>query len=325
MMNNLTSPLPPASDDTSLTDLGMNIVKYTVPVIIPFGLIGNISTVLTIQSSRSIRRLSTGVYLTALTLADLSSLVIMITVWRSSPGGTPIHSLHNDLHCKTVALFNMFIYMWSSWMVIAVTVDRVMIVFFPATKFSTRKVAIGMVIVITVCLMTIALGFAFQWGVQVTKKCQDPEIYTKLRTANQRAGLFTFVTLAMFFPILMLFFLNIILIIKLTQLRLELRKLQDAASDHTRKAQELSITVLVMSVTFTLLMLPVALIGHLILVLNFALPAHQQINADHAGFAYQMVRLLLNVNHCINFYLYVLSSKSMRRVYVCFCRQCFCC
>jgi growth hormone secretagogue receptor len=199
-------------------------------------------------------------------------------------------------------------------MVVAVTLDRFVLISSKG-KFATRKIAIITVICIILCMLIICGGLAFRRNIQWKGKCEEEFIFQVL--IFQGVGVYVTPPFYSFLPIVILCIFNLILAVKLLRLRRGLTETEDPSTRHLRKTRELTITVLVMSVAYTVLTLPHAI--YIILSVAFA-PGHLPV--DVMVFVWEISKVLVITNNSINFYLYVLTSRSMRLSYIKLWRRC---
>jgi hypothetical protein len=207
------------------------------------------------------------------------------------------------------------VYTWAGWLVVAVTLDR-FVLFFPEKRLATKNIAIVVVISELLCLVAVNAGYGFRWGVHLTEECEDNDIALKLQF--QGVGLYILMPLYSFLPVLILFIFNIVLAVKLLQLRYGLSKTNNPSSRHLRKTRELTITVLVMSVAYALFTMPFCVLT----VISFIPYSPGQFSPDVIACVREIGVVFVTINHSVNFYLYVLTSGAMRKAYANLWRRC---
>lgn len=131
---------------------------YFTPVIILVGVVGNMMSFL-VFSTTHLTRLSSSVYLAALSVADTGFLLGLSIVWLSRVG-VPLFVTNGWCQC-TVYMTYVFSFL-SVWNVVSFTTERYIIVYHPLQKdsFCTRrkaKVVVGLLAVTSLLMYTFAL------------------------------------------------------------------------------------------------------------------------------------------------------------------------
>jgi hypothetical protein len=129
------------------------IWTLTPPVVLFLGTLGNILSIV-VWNCKKMRGSSTACYLTALAVSDLVVLYTGLAKhWIFYVFGIYIHEL-SEVGCKLHSWTVYVALSMSSWILIAVTVERVMSVLFP---FSVRRKCTRMTAVIILCLLTVVI------------------------------------------------------------------------------------------------------------------------------------------------------------------------
>ena len=144
------------ADDFKLILNFLNL--YITPFIIAVGLIGNIISFL-VFSMTHLKRLSSSIYLAALSTADTGFLLSLSVVWLSRIN-VPI--FHSHIWCQlTIYLTHIFNFL-SVWFVVSFTAERYIIVYHPLRKdaYCTKRIA-----KIVICSLTLFALVLYCWTV----------------------------------------------------------------------------------------------------------------------------------------------------------------
>lgn len=126
---------------------------YITPFIIAIGLIGNIISFL-VFSMTHLKRLSSSIYLAALSVADTGFLLSLTVVWLSR---IDVPIFHSQIWCQLTIYMTHFFSFLSVWFVVSFTAERYIIVYHPLRKdsYCTRrkaKIVIGSLTVVALVL-----------------------------------------------------------------------------------------------------------------------------------------------------------------------------
>ncbi|XP_061162897.1 growth hormone secretagogue receptor type 1-like [Saccostrea echinata] len=133
------------------------ILLYVSPFILFFGVFGNLLSFIVLQHQR--KKVSTYFYLSILSIVDLGVLLTGLTrIWGEQLTGKDIQDF-SDLTCKLSIFFGHLFSYASVWIIIAVTVERFVVVKYPfrnLSKCRMRKAKISCAIIFTViCIINV--------------------------------------------------------------------------------------------------------------------------------------------------------------------------
>ena len=185
---------------------------YVTPFIIVIGLIGNIISFL-VFSMTHLRRLSSSIYLAALSMADTGFLLSLTVVWLSHVN-VPI--FQNQIWCQlTVYITHIFNFL-SVWFVVSFTAERYIIVYHPLRKDThctkrKAKIVISSLIFIALILYCWTVVTSGSVTFHTKSYCMALPRYYDVLTVMTSVDTF----LAWILPSLIIVVLNVKIIIKL--------------------------------------------------------------------------------------------------------------
>ncbi len=149
------------ADDFKLLLNFLNL--YMTPLIICIGVVGNVISFL-VFSMTHLKRLSSSVYLAALSMADTGFLISLTIVWLSR---IDVPVFHSQVWCQlTIYMTHMFGFL-SVWFVVSFTAERYIIVYHPLRKdsYCTKKKAKIVIGLLTVTALVLYCWTLFTSGV----------------------------------------------------------------------------------------------------------------------------------------------------------------
>ena len=296
-----------------LVQLGIDINKYATLVIQVVGIISNILT-LVLMRRPFMMKTSTAVYCTHLAVADLMHIIQLnvLTWWRKFGSVKWYPFAYNDATCKLRYVLNYVCLTWPAWLVVAMTLERLLAVLFPLkTKmWNTRKTAT------IACLGIALLSFAvwgvlfLMWGVS-TGPCDE----TKVQEFLREWGYILAVTLYSIAPTILLVVMNGLLIQRLVKAKALRTKIGRAATTTPDKnMNKITVMAITVSVTYFILTLPAMVFTYLDTMKNVRahVGALKVLTLPELAFLRQICLILRELNHAINFFLYLMILPKVR-------------
>ena len=137
---------------------------YVSPVLIFVGTIANILSIIVLLRRR-MRTSTTMFYLTVLSFGDMMVLYTgLLRYWIKSAFHEDIR-LISQFSCKLHAFLVYFSLDFTTWVLVAVTIDRCIFVCLPFSAKRLCTLRHAKIVVITITLVMIALNFHLFWGV----------------------------------------------------------------------------------------------------------------------------------------------------------------
>ena len=277
------------------------VYKYGDGVFFFIGLVGNPLSLVLI-ARRPFRQMSSGVYLLLLAVADLLICALRTVNWI--PEANMGFSLtDNVVMCKTVTYLAKFFEQTSSWMIVAITVERTAIVVRPrrASLITTRKMAwiISTVIIAVLALINLRQPFIFgivdDGGCFLIKQLNN-------HLGGIALGLLDLLSYSLI-PSIILIVCNIILAVKLNHQKKDCLIEESEENADTYRRQIIAM-VIALSIVFVVLTLPLSCF----LISDFVPPKLLWQPASRELW-FNIVALLVTVNHSTNIFLYILMFR----------------
>ena len=288
---------------------------YFLLIIVIFGWINNILAIIVFQTN-AYRGKSTGFILTVLACADIGVVSTSATrSWIYGLTGINIR-LYSAIGCKCQVFFTYFFIQMSSWGLTMVTLERVVCVLNPLRVrevFSLKKTIIALTIV---SLFLLGVDSSLFWTMDLY--VYEPDgLICDLHLAYPfelfwKAWTIVDSILASFAPFLVILPCNVIIIVFMAR---RADKWRGNTNSPESKISSTTVMLTVNSLAFILLTAPSAIL--------LAWTAHGDITKENPNvyFLDALFQLLFNLNSCLNFVLYSLSSSKFRRALKCLCAR----
>ncbi len=270
-------------------------VLYGIPTLMGTGLLGNTLSFMVIMVS-DIRKTSTGVYLATLAWFDSLALVAWMTRHWVEPLGKPFWGVLNM--CNVRRFFLAFATSVCALTVVCVTSDRFIAVWFPLqAKLLTTPKKAGIVLLVVV---TVSLLLFFPSLVAATDTCSIRDGY--INRLYDRTLWYIFFNTIYYGATISLLILNAAIAAKLV-------RSPDLLKASHKKTPKVAVTVLAVSVAYVVCVLPFNVVMTLAYFPDFK-PFKDPAVAEGV---LTMTRLLIILNHGMNFFLYIITSRNFRR------------
>lgn len=290
--------------------------KYMSPILIAMGTLGNIMSMV-VLSRKSMRNMSGAVYLIVLSLADIAVLYTgLLRQWMNYYFDIDVRYLSN-WGCK-VHLFMVYTSLdFSVWLVVAVTVDRFILVYFPlkAKSMCNRNIEMISIVVIFCCLALFNSHYLYGLDVKEIQQANSTVI-SICEPINESYEHFSsyvwpWLDLCAFFafPFAILIISNVGIIYKL--LPSSRPKIASVTRSSGQRARLNSMTTMLLVIDFVFL-----LTNAPISILLIGLPYWAVNTTDRQDAAIELwwalVNFLMYANNGINFLLYCISGPRFR-------------
>ena len=289
----------------------VDILKYTSLLLTLLGLLGNSFSLLTV-TSRHCKKSSFTVYLSALAVVDSFLLAIsLIETWIFTVYNVDL-TLYGGFTCKFIIFFECLLTAMSSWLVIAITVERTAATVYPHRFKQVHSVRSGIKIIgILLAVMTL-VAVHILYGIEFDYVEQRPYcVYIDGAYQYFKRRFIVVIDSVVFIisPIFIITIGNIVTVVKVRQSGKQIAPVTSHVQADKKASRHLVIITLLISVSFLIFTMP-ACVYFLICrsVFNDSNDAERQI-----GFA--AVTTLLRLNYSTNFFLYVLSGHRFRKLF----------
>lgn len=307
--------------DNPTYKLALGLLLWLLPIIITVGTIGNIFSFI-IMLQREMRQTSTFFYLAVLAVADtivlfMSAFKTWIRLWS---GFAMLHI--SDASCKIFMFLTYFSLHLSAWLIVAVTVERFIVVWFPLRASSICSTKRAKLTSLALAMGLFLLNAHLFWTADLVT---DPRSESKQCAMMQNNRLlykdvipWVHLTLYSFLPFVSLLVFNVLIIVSLIKHRQIILSELTRADRRTRyNHRRLAITLLSISCVWIITTTPSALYT--------VLPLKGETVQQAANFFFIKVicYIFMYINHSINFFLYCITGQSFRREFMKFvCRVC---
>ncbi|CAH1781550.1 unnamed protein product [Owenia fusiformis] len=297
--------------------LGVAMWKYMTLVVIIFGLTGNVLSFLVMKFT-SMNKNASSIYLAALAIFDTGVLLVGLgRQWSRNMFAFDIRATH-EWACKIHIFFTYMFIDLSAWMLVCVTIDRVILVYLPlkAKSICTRKKTIIVICLVTLFLVGVNCHWFFTVGQRdFTKLIEEVQLtcaflegfeefhqtYWPLIDASVRS----------FIPFTVLFVSNILIIAQLVRAAIRRKKQMNASTSKTDDATR-SMTIMLVMISFLFLSFtsPAVILDIIIQPDITRAPTVAEKASEKLTVA--VVNLLMYMNSALNFVMYCLSGKKFR-------------
>ena len=304
--SNITTPTLSASTTTRLQEISFEAKRIVLPSLCLIGLLGNLLSVLILGKEKN-RNTPIIVFFICLAVSD--SLILLsgnLSEWILLMMEFDIRSVNGFL-CKTHVFLAYFSLQFSSWMLVLITIERVISITVPhkVRLWCDRRIELLSLVVLTIVLVLLnghfLLGMVHKYNMYTMRNCagiSEPYIAFLNEVWPKIDLVITFAA-----PLVVIIVGNTIIIIKMT-IRAR-RSTQMGVLD--QKKNSLTYVLLLLNTVFIISMGPSAV--YLILYPHLVEIGY---DLDTAYFVYDMVNLLAGLNATFNFVLYFLSGSKFR-------------
>ena len=314
--------------------MNLFIVSTYLPLLI-VGLSGN-SLSFYLMWGRA-RTSSTYNYLCSLCVADNFYLTVSVTGWLISFFFG--FDARKEIDCNVIYLLNRIPKHVSAWLLVAISLERTLVVFLPTKARLICNVKAARITILCICLTMCALNWVtfggyktlrgkYPYGVNVCPSRTDA-----IEWWNAKVNTWIRTSLYAYIPTVALFVTNIAMAVRFTlashQNKVNAGQTTDATGTGSTSAgsggkgktsgrtmakysRRMTITALVLSLSFLLFTLPQA-IHQIWFSLNGSYLRRHLVEFYKHFMIRNMLLVLAHTNHAVNFILYCLTSASFRR------------
>lgn len=317
---------PPSKSDYLTEYLEYRVHKllllYVPPIVFLLGMVGNFLSFLTLNC-RAMRRLSTCAYLSVLAVADSAVLVLgLLRIWIAELTGTDVRSL-SEVSCKATNAFGSCISDFSVWLIMAVTVERFVVVCYPlkVPSMCSRRRALWIMGILLATLASINAHFFWTTGLSrghgrcrtaAELVCDSAEGY---EFAMSEVWPWIDAFLYSLLPFVVILAFNVIIVIRVLSTRRHREELcggRRPSNSVAESTTKLSVMLLTVSFAFVATTLPmnVTLIASSVFQGTYVIDRRL---AARFKLARTVCELLMYANHSTNFFLYCATGNKFRK------------
>ena len=293
----------------------VDVWKYSSLLLMAIGITGNMLSLITV-TSKHCKKSSFTVYLAALAIADSTVLILSsIDTWLLRVYQINLEQ-YGTSTCKLLIFFLFLFSDVSSWLIVAITIERAVSTLF-LQRFSTiYSLRSGCVTVGIITGFFASLNIHLVYGVSYTFSGNFSLCgYVDIQYEDFFFSYFVWIDLVVYsiLPIILIIIGNAIIVIKFNQARKAVAPITNSGQFHLsqtnrRYKRQLLVITLMISMAFIVFTLPISIITTL---RNYIFSDDS--SEGQAQIADTVVFVLFRLNYSMNFFFYVLSGKRFRR------------
>ncbi|KAK6186501.1 hypothetical protein SNE40_008530 [Patella caerulea] len=300
------------------------LLLYVPPILIILGTFGNLFSFIILRR-RPMLKVSTYFYLASLAIADSLVLYIgLLRIWINELTGIDAMDLTNWL-CKLTCVFGYFSSDFSVWLIIAVTVERFIVVCFPfkANGMCNVSRARKVIVLLIVIMFSINLHFLFTVELVTTpvdgKNIVNCEAAAPFPVLVDQAWPWVDAIIYSFVPFVTITVLNILIIRQVLKAHGSRERLQNFGDrrvlETRRQMSEVTskLTAMLLTVSFTFLLTTLPMNITLIVTYFWNKEDRELENTAKFHLVKTITELLMYVNHSMNFFLYCATGRKFRQ------------
>lgn len=286
------------------------INKYYLYIICGIGIPGNIAALVTVWKMKPLS--SSSIFMIALASMDTLTLVIKELYYQLTYFDIQMF----DLGCQFFVFIGQFAGHYANWILVAMTTERFIAIRFPmkVQKICTKTKVITALLVIAVAMIvlnvhhfaTVDEGYDSFSKYQCSTKKDHEFFMTKIWYWMDGVAF----SVA---PFCALIILNFFIINGIRDSVKKQRDLTNLQQKQTKQHNQITVMLVTVSLVFTLLTLP-----NSVFFISRGYWDYKKSNYQIALhlLIYQLVFVLTDLNHAVNFYLYFLSGKKFRKHFI---------
>ena len=301
-----------------LYQAGILIWKTVPPILILFGTCGSVLSI-AVLTGKSIRRSTTGLYLIVLTFSDLAVLYTgLLRQWIIYLFDFDVRQM-SGIACK---LHTWLVYSsldFSAWLLIAITLERIIAVWYPYVLKVKCNRQNGSILVAGILISVLVLNSHFLYGMVIVKINHEKEKcgFININYEQFIHIAWSWIDLCAFCLIPLLFIMvgNCLILLKIAKQHRKTKRSQTFSKYDRRlkskdKQQSSMTTILItLNTVFLLTTLPISIynIGHS----HWSSTDNEKVLA-RLDVWLAVVNMLMYTNNSVNFVLYTLSGSQFR-------------
>ena len=294
------------------------INEYYLYLICGIGIPGNIACIFTLVVMRPV--MSSTIYMLCLAAVDTVAIVLKMVYLQLTAHDIQLGASG----CQMMFLFGTVSQQLSNWILVAMTLERFIAMWFPfkVKTFCNKRNSIISLIVMFGFFVLANLQFVFTF-----EEVSDPVLKFDCRPKQEHAKFVQNVwywidgALYAFVPIILIILFNGLIIYAVRKSGRDQRDLTNRAINMSEKLlqqRQVTVMLLTISLVFVILILPNCIFFTVKTYWSWRETMH---GIAQYSLVYQTVFTLSDLNHAVNFYLYMLSGRKFRQKFA----QIICC
>ena len=313
-------------DLSSYTEFRLHkaMLLYVPPILLVLGMIGNVLSFFILRH-KTMTRQSTTLFLAVLSIAD--SLVLFIGLFRKWIGEiTGLDIQHESMFlCKTITVLGYSISHYSVWLIVAVTIERFIVVCRPLQASRYCKLKRARKVVLVMIFIFLAINAHLFWTVELTEQSMNRKTVLRCDAGPKfvefidRVWPWIDLVLYSLFPLVILLFFNTHIIrqvVRATAGRdiLQNGPLMKVDARRNTKDANLKLTIMLLTISFTFLATTVPMNVVMIASVVWRNEMDNPKQSAKLVLIRTISELLMYLNHSINFFLYCATGQKFRNI-----------
>ena len=288
------------------------------PLILICGSLCNILTIVVLRRS-AMRNMRASFYLTALTVSDLGVVCFGTPRWMSLGLGEDLRTT-SYVVCKIHTFCMTFCMYSSAWILVLVTIQRVLCVFYPlkAKSLITPRSCVLQLGATLITLFGACLNFFWTLEIKTLAPHKEKECGQVDADVELIWGLVD-VALGSILPFTALLVCNSMIIVKMYRSKQKMHK--DKVGNDRKRVSRLSLVLVMVSGVFLLCTLPSVVTNHVLNLTNQS-QTMSLLKYKHMLLANHVVSWFILLNSSVNFLLYCMMGPVFRQELVAMCYLC---
>ncbi|XP_070190166.1 probable G-protein coupled receptor 139 [Littorina saxatilis] len=298
-----------------------NLMLYVPPVLIVLGTFGNVFSFI-IMRRRAMLKVSSYHYLASLAVADSLVLYIgLLRLWLGEVTGSDFHN-SADWICKLTISLGYTASDLSVWLIIAVTVERYIVVCFPLRASAMINTNRAKKVIGFLVLLMFTINLHFFWTVEIVERQPvDGNNVSNCEAAPHHQQLVNAVwpwvdaCIYSFVPFIVILVLNILIVIEVIEARAHRLRMQ-STSERRRACgpgEGMKLTIMLLTVSFAFLLTTLPMNISLIVTAFWDHSNNDLRRVVQFKLANTVAELLMYLNHSMNFCLYCATGQKFRQ------------
>ena len=295
---------------------GWWLLQIGTPVILLIGITGNVLSLL-VMKSRRLRSKSYSHYLCSLAIFDslvlLSKYIERLDSLLLAVGHTGVFCSFGDVACKIFNFTQHVCYLMSTWLVLCITLERFVAVFFPFKKVTLCKPRRALTVILSLfAFMSYSQIFRLIVIEKTGPVCSSAKKYLKIYIAMH---IYLYQLVLLFsLPAVIILVCNMMILCKIMKLRRDVLK---QGSQHAiriyAKRHKTTCMLLVVSFCYMVTIFPLLLISIIVHIVGSIYSRSQFMSLYfRLNKVLPFFEFLSECNYGVNFFIYVLSGQSFR-------------
>ena len=328
----IDNALAPSFTDYVEFKVAKFINDYYLYLVCVIGIPGNLACIMTLTSMKPL--LSSAIYMLALAVADVIALALKISYIRLTAEDVRL----GDIGCRLIFMMGTMWQMYANWVLVALTIERFLAIWFPlkVRELSTKR---NTLLVLSLMLLFFALAnlqFLFTYE-EVHDQFMVWDCRPKPKFAEFINKIWYWIDAILYalLPTILLLVFNSLIIFAVRRSGKKQRRMtfgHGKPTESLNQQRQITTMLLTSSIIFVILVLPNSIF---FIVKNYWTWRETSLGISQYYLLLQIIFLLSDLSHALNFYLYCLSGRKFRQHFlklICPCRNgavtkwiCLCC